>query len=383
MKQTDGYILEKIEDITYILPYGQNIADRKKAVRVNEMGEFLWEVMAHDVTREQIYNEVLLSMKYDGADDEDSIKEDIDCFLDKLLKCGVIRENSTCNTQILWNHIEIGNLLIRMEGKAEVFSHEFEKFIVNPPEDKEPDMIIKVHISNPFFNDNGCILVRNEEMCICECEDEYIILFPKMEQVKQAVIKKDGSLADYYCGFSQADDLRNELFHAIRHAYVYKAQQKNIYAMHSASLLYKEKIWLFSGPSGTGKSTHTKLWKDNLGVELINGDLNLIALEKEKAIVYGLPWCGTSGISKKCRYELGGIILLEQYPVNIVENLPAHRKVIGVMNRFISPSWKKEQMLSNVNFARKLTDKIYIGKLKCTKDIEALQIVKNKIDSLQ
>ena len=37
--------------------------------------------------------------------------------------------------------------------------------------------------------------------------------------------------------------------------------EKGMFALHSASLLYLEKAWLFSGPSGMGKSTHTALWK--------------------------------------------------------------------------------------------------------------------------
>ena len=86
------------------------------------------------------------------------------------------------------------------------------------------------------------------------------------------------------------------------------------------------KYGFFSGHSGMGKSTHTNLWKEQFGTKIINGDLNLIGWSngeqanigqsvdkpgsKGHPIVYGMPWCGTSGIASTKSYPLGGIVLL-------------------------------------------------------------------------
>ena len=59
-----------------------------------------------------------------------------------------------------------------------------------------------------------------------------------------------------------------------------------------------------------GKSTHTALWHELFDTPYLNGDLNLLGLDKDHIIAYGIPWCGTSGIFTAEAYELGGIILL-------------------------------------------------------------------------
>lgn len=88
------------------------------------------------------------------------------------------------------------------------------------------------------------------------------------------------------------------------------AQNNDCYLIHSASVEYNGCAWLFSGKSGEGKSTHTKLWNKYYGSALINGDLNMVGFENEEAVVYGIPWCGTSEIYTEKKYKLGGIIFI-------------------------------------------------------------------------
>ena len=66
--------------------------------------------------------------------------------------------------------------------------------------------------------------------------------------------------------------------------FLFAAQKHGKFAIHSASILYKEKAWLFSGHSGMGKSTHTQMWHDLLQTPYLNGDLNLLAMENSKII---------------------------------------------------------------------------------------------------
>ena len=70
------------------------------------------------------------------------------------------------------------------------------------------------------------------------------------------------------------EEEQDSLFLAIRPVFLFLAQKKGMFVLHSASLLYLEKAWLFSGPSGMGKSTHTALWKKLFDTPFLNGDLN-------------------------------------------------------------------------------------------------------------
>lgn len=41
-----GYTLRKIKDTCYLLPYGQQIADQRKGMVLNETGTLLWNHFA-------------------------------------------------------------------------------------------------------------------------------------------------------------------------------------------------------------------------------------------------------------------------------------------------------------------------------------------------
>ena len=107
-----------------------------------------------------------------------------------------------------------------------------------------------------------------------------------------------------------------DLFHALRFAFLILTQQKELYVLHSASFLYRGRAFLVSGSSGTGKSTHSALWHDLYQTPLLNGDLNLLGIRDNIPYAYGLPWCGTSGICTPKDYPLGGIIFLKQAAID-------------------------------------------------------------------
>lgn len=185
--------------------------------------------------------------------------------------------------------------------------------------------------------------------------------------------------ADLFC-CSLSPESSVDIFHAIRLLYLYRAEFQNIFAIHSASVLYHGKAWLFSAPSGTGKSTHTALWQKYFHTPVINGDLNLITLKNNVPYVHGLPWCGTSGIFDTASYPLGGIILLRQSENDFIEELPAEEQILSVAQRFISPAWTPEQLNTLLSFSDELHDKIYIRRLHCTKKESAARLMQKEIN---
>ena len=93
-------------------------------------------------------------------------------------------------------------------------------------------------------------------------------------------------------------------------------------AVHSSCIVYKDKAVLFLGESGTGKSTHTRLWRENIeGAFLLNDDSPFLRVEEGKVWVYGSPWSGKTPCYKQERYELKGCIRLSQAPYNRIQKL--------------------------------------------------------------
>ena len=94
--------------------------------------------------------------------------------------------------------------------------------------------------------------------------------------------------------------------------------QRNRFLMHGAVLSWRGKGYMFTAPSGTGKSTHLALWKKYLGdeVEIVNGDKPLLSVEGDVVSVYGTPWAGKERWQTNVSVPLCGICFLRRGSTN-------------------------------------------------------------------
>ena len=92
------------------------------------------------------------------------------------------------------------------------------------------------------------------------------------------------------------------------------------YIIHGSSIIYKNKGYIFIAPSGTGKSTHTRLLKEYLKdkMDYINDDKPFIDKDLN---LYGSPWDGKEKLSKNIRFPLSGVFVLKR------SNKPEYRKL--------------------------------------------------------
>ena len=92
---------------------------------------------------------------------------------------------------------------------------------------------------------------------------------------------------------------------------------------HAAVVSREGKGYMFLGPSGTGKSTHARLWLKYIdGTALVNDDNPVVRLaDNGSPVVYGSPWSGKTPCYRNVSYPLGGIVLLSQAPYNKIHRL--------------------------------------------------------------
>lgn len=93
-------------------------------------------------------------------------------------------------------------------------------------------------------------------------------------------------------------------------------------AVHTSVIQYKGRTVLFLGESGTGKSTHTRLWRENIeGAVLLNDDSPILRIIDGTPWMYGSPWSGKTPCYKQESYPLAACVRLSQAPYNKIQRL--------------------------------------------------------------
>ena len=388
IKRQEGYVLKEIGGIHRLLPFGQKVADQRKGISMNETGVFLWNALKEP--KEETELTELTACYYEITDDKEKemLKHDIHGFLNQMQALGILRTELRRKNETCCGKMQIAGMRIGFFGDAELIPEEFNAFRMADTDrevHQEWDQQIELIEGLPESTQNGRTLLKNKELVVSAWEEGYILQFPTLDNVYESYMTEDGSYVRIHCRKPCREEEKDNLFHAIRQFFLYLAQKKGYYAIHSASILYKGKAWLFSGHSGMGKSTHTAMWHEIEKTPYLNGDLNLAGIREEdnRLVISGIPWCGTSQIYTTEEYEFGGIVLLGRDTMDHVETLTEAEKTIKVMQRMISPVWKEEMLEKNLAFAEKIAEKVPILQLFCTKEPEAVKVIKREIDRLE
>lgn len=97
-------------------------------------------------------------------------------------------------------------------------------------------------------------------------------------------------------------------------SFIYSAAHHHVILVHGSSVVVNGRAALFVGPSGVGKSTHSRLWTRYVaGSELLNDDQPALRLMPDgRVCVYGTPWSGKTPCYKNRGAELKAIFRMMQ-----------------------------------------------------------------------
>ena len=114
---------------------------------------------------------------------------------------------------------------------------------------------------------------------------------------------------------------------------------RDVVLFHCSALAYRQRGYLFAAPSGTGKSAHTRLWREVLGdaVRMINDDKPLLKVTSEGVTVYGTPFAGKEGLQENSSASVAGIVLLHQAEANCIRRLSPREAYPMLLNQTYRP----------------------------------------------
>lgn len=120
------------------------------------------------------------------------------------------------------------------------------------------------------------------------------------------------------------------------------------FLFHGAAISYGERAYLFGALSGTGKTTHVRLWRRHLGadVQIVNGDKPLLRVSEQGVDVCATPWAGKEGWQRNCIVPLGAICLLQRGEKNSIERVDPGQYLGLIMQQVYMPRNPRSSMLT-------------------------------------
>lgn len=116
--------------------------------------------------------------------------------------------------------------------------------------------------------------------------------------------------------------------------------------LHSSAVEYEGKAYLFSGPCGVGKSTHSRQWQQTFGdaAQVFNDDKPALRYLDGTWYAYGTPWCGKDGINQNKKVPLAGICFLKQAGENAIRKMTAQEAISHIYSQTMYILHKQENM---------------------------------------
>ena len=145
--------------------------------------------------------------------------------------------------------------------------------------------------------------------------------------------------------------------------------------MHGSCVAVDGAGYLFTAKSGTGKSTHTRLWRELLGERavMINDDKPLIRLTDEGARIYGSPWDGKHRLSCNLSVPLKAICILRRAPENSIEPISAAEAYPMLLQQIYRPA-DPEALAKTLALIDRMAESLRFYRLSCNRELEAARL---------
>ena len=154
-----------------------------------------------------------------------------------------------------------------------------------------------------------------------------------------------------------------------------KLSPYGVFQFHGSAICLDGEAYVFTAASGTGKSTHTRLWRETFGdrVWMINDDMPYLRIFDDCVRAYGTPWDGKHHLSRNGSAPVKAIAWLRRGEENHIERLPKETAFTVVMKEtFRLPD--KAWYLRMMGQIKTVLDRIPFYRLRCNMEPEAVQV---------
>lgn len=216
--------------------------------------------------------------------------------------------------------------------------------------------------------DCGSILVQ-----VYKGKDEYVFKIMDYHHFHCCSMRATTNFKYIQIGLKGNDSQRFlGLNNALMIAFAFSATSKSALLVHASTIVCEGKGLLFLGRSGTGKSTHARLWKEAFPqIELLNDDNPVLRIVDDRLVVYGTPWSGKTPCYKNKSVPCGAIVRLSQACCNrIVKDriATAYPSLLAACSTMI---WDKASYNEICKTVEEVIKQVPLYHLECLPNLDA------------
>ncbi len=149
-----------------------------------------------------------------------------------------------------------------------------------------------------------------------------------------------------------------------------KLIERDTLLMHGSTVAVDGNAYLFTAACGTGKSTHTQLWREVFGERavMINDDKPFLRISPEGVLAYGSPWTGKHGLGNPVCFPLKGICVLRRGEVDRIRRVEAGDVIEMLRHQCLIPDGNAAGALALVDVLARC---VPLWEMECTRAPEA------------
>lgn len=144
---------------------------------------------------------------------------------------------------------------------------------------------------------------------------------------------------------------------------------------HGSSLTIDGQGVLFTAKSGTGKSTHTRLWRKVFGdrVRMVNDDKPFLHVSESGVTLFGTPWRGKHALGENTSAPLKAIIFVCRGEENHIESMSPRELYPLLLQQTYTPD-DPAALVQTLALVDRLSKNVQLLRLHCNMDPEAAEV---------
>ena len=151
--------------------------------------------------------------------------------------------------------------------------------------------------------------------------------------------------------------------------------KRDVILLHGSTVAVDGYAYLFTAACGTGKSTHTRFWREMFGnrAVMVNDDKTFLQICSDGVLAYGAPWSGKHGLDTNVCLPLKGICFLERGAENAIRPARCDERMGELLHQTLLPE-ETDLLKEAKKLVERLAQTVPLWEMTCTKDPQAALI---------